>query len=154
MGLSADSIFIDALQSNDALMEALGQTDDTPARLYGTAIPLPDEDLDNPPKPYIVVVYEGLTNLVGTKDDRYEGSEDQVDIGIVVCAKTLKHLHQLTQMVRSTVLAYLRSTPTAIDDYEMTADAIQFDSLSPSYWQTLRYQCEVFNAEGNEQDED
>jgi len=155
MGLSTDSVFISALQSNDTLMALIGQTDDKPARLYGIAIPLPDEELDNVPQPYIVVTFDGLQNQQGTKDDTYESIDDMVDIGILVCAKTLKQLHKLTKMVRSTVLSYLRNTQTCVEDYTLTADAIQFDQYAPSYWQVLRYQCEVYNNDdNNEQDEE
>ena len=43
MSLATDSIFIAAIQSNPALVERIG------GRLYGQAIPLPDEDADNVP---------------------------------------------------------------------------------------------------------
>ena len=158
MSLATDSIFITALQSNSDLMATLGYVSPTltdkgkPARLYGTAIPLPDEDLDNVPVPYIIVTFDGLNNDTGTKDDRYESEYDQVNIGIEVVGETLKDLHDLTQMVRDTILTYFRATETAVEDYTFTADAIQFDSMKPCYWQTLRYQCAVYNLEDDEQD--
>ena len=68
MSLATDSIFITALQSNTDLLEALGYVEATetsegaPARLYCTAIPLPDEDANNVPVPYIIVTFDGLTN--------------------------------------------------------------------------------------------
>ena len=73
MSLATDSIFITALQSNSELLEALGYDPETgePARLYCTAIPLPDEDADNVQVPYAIVTFDGLTNDQGTKDDRY-----------------------------------------------------------------------------------
>ena len=158
MSLATDSIFTTALQSNSELMATLGYVAPTltdkgkPARLYGTAIPLPDEDLDNVPVPYVIVTFDGLNNDAGTKDDRYESEYDRVNIGIEVVGKTLEDLHGLTQMVRDTVLAYFRATETAVEDYTFTADAIQFDSMKPCYWQTLRYQCDVYNLEDDEQD--
>ena len=158
MSLATDSIFTTALQSNSDLMATLGYVAPTltdkgkPARLYGTAIPLPDEDLDNVPVPYVIVTFDGLNNDAGTKDDRYESEYDRVNIGIEVVGETLKDLHDLTQMVRDTILTYFRSTETAVEDYTFTADAIQFDSMKPCYWQTLRYQCDVYNLEDDEQD--
>ena len=158
MSLATDSIFTTALQSNSDLMATLGYVAPTltdkgkPARLYGTAIPLPDEDLDNVPVPYIIVTFDGLNNDTGTKDDRYESEYDRVNIGIEVVGKTLEDLHGLTQMVRDTVLAYFREHETAVSDYTFSADAIQYDSLKPCYWQTLRYQCEVYNLNDDEQD--
>ena len=158
MSLATDSIFTTALQSNSDLMATLGYVAPTltdkgkPARLYGTAIPLPDEDLDNVPVPYVIVTFDGLNNDAGTKDDRYESEYDRVNIGIEVVDKTLEDLHGLTQMVRDTVLAYFRANNTNVEDYTFTADAIQFDSLKPCYWQALRYQCEVENLNDYEQD--
>lgn len=151
MSLATDSIFTTALQSNSDLMATLGYVAPTltdkgkPARLYGTAIPLPDEDLDNVPVPYVIVTFNGLTNDQGTKDDRYESRYDKVEIGVEVTAKTLDDLHVLTEMVRDTILSYLRSRTTAVDDYLFTAEGIQYDSLKPCYWQVLRYQCDTIN---------
>lgn len=150
--LATDSIFIEALQSNEVLMELLstseadGETviDETP-RLYGTAIPLPDEDVDNVPVPYVIVTFDGLTNDQGTKDDCYESKYDTVNIGVEVTAKTLDELHALTQMVRSTILGYLREHETAITGYQFSAQRIIYDDLKPCYWQVLTYQCDVFD---------
>ena len=154
MSLATDSIFITALQSNSDLMEALGydaQTGEN-ARLYCTAIPLPDEDADNVPVPYVIVTFDGLTNDQGTKDDRYESEYDTVNIGVEVTARNINELHDLTQMVRDTILSYLRENDTAIMDYNFAAQQIQFDSLKPCYWQVLTYQCEVYNLNDDEQD--
>ena len=162
MSLATDSIFVSALQSNSDLLEKLTeyidddgnvQYDETP-RLYGTAIGLPDEDADNVPVPYVIVTFDGLTNDQGTKDDRYESDYDTVNIGVEVTAKTLDDLHTLTQMVRDTILSYLRTTDTAIQDYNFAARQIQYDSLKPCYWQVLTYQCDVNNNYDDEQDED
>ena len=160
MSLDTDSIFITALQSNADLLEALGYMEATetsegnPARLYGTAIPLPDEDADNVPVPYVIVTFDGLNNQNQTKDDVYESEHDQVNIGIEVVGETLKGLHDLTQVVRDTILAYFRANTTAVEDYTFTADAIQFDSMKPCYWQTLHYQCDVYNVEDNDDEQD
>lgn len=161
MSLATDSIFVSALQSNSELMEKLTeyidddgniQYDETP-RLYGTAIGLPDEDAENVSVPYIIVTFDGLTNDQGTKDDRYESDYDTVNIGITVTAKTLDDLHELTQIVRDTILAYLREHETPIMDYNFAAQQIQYDSLKPCYWQVLTYQCDVINTYDDEQDE-
>jgi hypothetical protein len=144
MSLATDSIFVAAIQSNPALVERIG------GRLYGTAIPLPDEDADNVDVPYIIVTFDGLNNQNQTKDDVYESNYDTVNIGVEVTGKTIDDLHELTQAVRDTILSYFRDHETAIIDYTFSADAIQYDSLKPCYWQTLRYQCEVYNLEDND----
>ena len=146
MSLATDSIFIAAIQSNTALVERIG------GRLYGTAIPLPDEDADNVPVPYIIVTFNGLNNQNETKDDVYESNDDTVNIGVEVTGETIDDLHDLTQAVRDTVLTYFRANHTNVEDYTFSADAIQYDSLKPCYWQTLRYQCEVYNLNDDEQD--
>ena len=146
MSLATDSIFIAAIQSNPALVERIG------GRLYGTAIPLPDEDADNVPVPYIIVAFDGLNNQNETKDDVYESNYDTVNIGVEVTGETIDNLHELTQAVRDTILSYFREHETAVNDYTFSADPIQYDSLKPCYWQTLRYQCEVYNLNDDEQD--
>ena len=160
MSLATDSIFVTALQSNSDLLEKLTESidddgttviDETP-RLYGTAIGLPDDDADNVPVPYVIVTFDGLTNDQGTKDDRYESPYDTVNIGVEVTAKTLDDLHTLTQMVRDTILSYLRANETAIMDYNFAAQQIQYDSLKPCYWQVLTYQCDVINTNDDEQE--
>ena len=155
MSLATDSIFITALQSNSDLLEELGYDAQTgePARLYCTAIPLPDEDADNVPVPYVIVTFDGLTNDQGTKDDRYESEYDTVNIGVEVTARNINELHDLTQTVRDTILSYLRSNATAIMDYNFAAQQIQFDSLKPCYWQVLTYQCDVENHLNDNDDE-
>ena len=156
MSLATDSIFITALQSNSELLEALGYDPETGenARLYCTAIPLPDEDADNVPVPYVIVTFDGLTNDQGTKDDRYESEYDTVNIGVEVIARNINELHDMTQMVRDTILSYIRENDTAIMDYNFAAQQIQFDSRKPCYWQVLTYQCDVNNTNDDEQDEE
>ena len=159
MSLATDSIFITALQSNTDLLKALGYVETTetsegaPARLYCTAIPLPDEDADNVSVPYVIVTFDGLTNDQGTKDDRYESEYDTVNIGVEVAARNIDELHTLTQMVRDTILGYLRANKTTIMDYNFAAQPIQFDSLKPCYWQTLTYQCDTVNTNDDEQED-
>lgn len=146
MGLATDSIFIAALSASEDIMEAVG------GRIYGTAIPLPDEDAENVPLPYIIVTFESLQNGDQTKDDLYEGGEDKVAIGVTVVAGKLGGLHDLTQMVRDVILGYFRANATAVEDYDFSAQAIQFDSMKPCYWQVLTYQCEVNNQYYEQED--
>lgn len=152
MSLATDSIFVAAVQSSASLVERLG------GRIYGTAIPLPDEDADNVPAPYLIVTFDGLSNDADTKDDSYESDYDRVSIGVEVCAETLNGLHELTQAVRQTILAYVRDQVETegedfpIDDFTFSAQAISYDSLKPCYWQRLTYQCDVKNYLNDEQD--
>ena len=153
MSLATDSIFIAAIQSNHALVERIG------GRLYGTAIPLPDEDADNVPVPYVILTFDGLNNDADTKDCSYESDYDRVNIGVEVTAETLEDLHELTQAVRETILAYMKAQKEelgdafTIDDFTFAAQPIQYDSLKPCYWQVLTYQCDVRNLLNEENDE-
>ncbi|MCH5307639.1 MAG: hypothetical protein J1E37_06110 [Prevotella sp.] len=149
MSLATDSIFIGALQQDADLMEQVG------GRLYGTAIPLPDEDADNTPPPYVIVTFDGLNNQSQTKDNPYDDDEDNVQIGIEVTGETLEQLHGLTRHVRRTIGAYLSESgqDDGIYDTTFSADAIQYDPMKPCYWQVLHYQCSVqTNEEDYEQD--
>lgn len=148
MGLSTDSIFIYALSASEDIMQAVD------GRLYGTAIPLPDEEADNVPVPYIIVTFNGLNNIDETKDDMYESDYDSVNIGIEVIGKTLGHLHDLTEMVRNVIHQYFVQNETPVEGYQFSAQAVQFDSDKPCYWQVLNYQCEVYNHEINDEQDD
>lgn len=136
-GLATDSIIIAALAADADIMDVVG------GRLYGTAIGLPDEEAENVPCPYLIVTFDGLTNEGLTKDSSWEGDTDRVQVGVTVAAATLGALHDLTQMVREAVSGYLVETETAVEDYQLTATGIQYDSLKPCYWQVLNYNCEV-----------
>jgi hypothetical protein len=145
MGLSTDSIFIYALSASEDIVQAVD------GRIYGTAIPLPDEEADNVPVPYIIVTFNGLNNIDETKDDMYESDYDSVNIGIEVIGKTLGHLHDLTEMVRNVIHQYFVNNETPVEGYQFSAQAVQFDSEKPCYWQVLNYQCEVRNIEDNDE---
>ena len=148
MGLSTDSIFIYALSASEDIMQAVD------GRIYGTAIPLPDEEADNVPVPYIIVTFNGLNNVDETKDDMYESDYDSVNIGIEVIGKTLGHLHDLTKMVRNVIHQYFVNNETPVEGYQFSAQPIIFDSEKPGYWQVLNYQCEVYNHEINDEQDD
>lgn len=140
MSLITDSIFVEALTSSTAIGEYV---DD---RIYGTAIPVPDEDLLNEPIPYLIVSFDGLTNGGLTKDSSFEGDEDTVTISIEVAAETLTALHALASLVRTTIRTYFDNYTGESEeliplDYQFTAGRIEYDSMKPCYWQTLQYQC-------------
>ena len=141
--METDSIFIAALTSSQEVMQTID------GRLYSTAIPMPDEDAENVPVPYVIVTFNGLNNEGTTKDDPFEGDTDVVQIGVEVTAINREQLAELTQLVRSTIHDYLTEDVDderqTIDDYQLSAEAVQYDSMKPCYWQTIRYQCDVFN---------
>ena len=157
MSLQTDSIFIAAIQSSPELMEAITtyiskgvEHRSEHPRLYGTAIPMPEEDADNVPVPYLIVTFDGLNNDQTTKDDPYESDYDQVQIGIEAAAPTLEALHTLTQKVREVVHTYFVEHETQVSGYQFRAEPIIYDEWKPGYGQVLRYQCDVeLNTEDN-----
>lgn len=140
MSLATDSIFVSAISSNSELMQGIG------GRLYSTAIPLPDDDLDNVPVPFVIVTFDGLTNDQSSKDDPYESDNDSVNISVELVAATREKLADLAEDIRSTIYNYMMAQDGfEIEDYQFSADAVQYDALKPCYWQTLHYQCDVIN---------
>ena len=145
MSLQTDIIFVKALRANADLMAQLAAGD-----VYNTAIALPDEDLDNAPLPYAIVTFDGLTNDIDTKDDPFESDSDSVNISIEIAAKTRKELGQLAEAIRRQVHQYfINADPTDEDadliphDYQFSAQAVNYDSMKPCYWQVLTYQCDT-----------
>ena len=145
MSLQTDIIFVQALRSDDTLMEALPAGD-----VYNTTIALPEEQAINAPVPYIIVSYDGMTNNEETKDSQYEGSEDTVNISIEVTAQTRKQLAELAIRARNTVKNYFISASDYDEnfelvpiDYRLTASGVNYDPDKPCYWQTLSYECDT-----------
>lgn len=143
MSLITDSIFVSAIGSSPELMTMIG------SRLYGTAIPLPDEDADNVAVPYVIVTYDGMTNEGQSKDWQYEGDSDQVNIGVLAVATTLSDLHALTSLLRQTIRGYFEDHEGEAgfeqvpEDYQISASGIAYDPIKPCYYQTLNYQCDT-----------
>ena len=154
MSLKTDLIFAKALRSNAELMSKLPAKD-----VYNTTIPVPDEELDNAPLPYIIITFDGLTNEDGTKDCSYEGSTDRVQIGIEVVASSREELAQLTTSIRKTVREYFENIEQSDEDYDLvpydytfSAQKVQWDQYKPAYGQVLNYNCET-NIDKYEQEE-
>ena len=145
MSLITDKVFYNALRSNTALMEQVG------GRIESTSIPVPDEQLDNEPVPYIIITFDGLQNDGFTKDNNFEGDTDHVQVGIEVAADTRDELGDLMQAIRETVIAYFEDNEGhAWDDYQyipsnytFTASQVGYDSMKPCYYQTLNYNCDT-----------
>jgi hypothetical protein len=145
MSLITDKVFYNALRSNASLMEQVG------GRIESTSIPVPDEQLDNVPVPYIIITFDGLQNDGFTKDNDFEGNTDHVQVGIEVAADTRDELGDIMQAIRETVVAYFEDTEGhAWDDYDFvplnytfTASPVGYDSEKPCYFQTLTYNCDT-----------
>ena len=145
MSLITDKVFYNALRSNAELMTRVD------GRIESTSIPVPDEQLDNTPVPYIIITFDGLQNEGFTKDNSYEGDNDKVQVSVEVAANTRDDLGDIMQKIRKTVIAYFEDTEDhAWDDsdavpntYTLSASAIGYDSMKPCYYQTLTYNCDT-----------
>ena len=145
MSLITDKVFYNALRSNAALMEQVG------GRIESTSIPVPDEEFNNVPVPYIIITFDGLQNDGFTKDNDFEGNTDHVQVGIEVAADTRDELGDIMQAIRETVIAYFEDTEGhAWDDYDyvpvnytFTASPVEYGSEKPCYYQTLNYNCDT-----------
>lgn len=162
MGLLTDSFFISALRSNKELVEQL------PAGDFYNNVAYPDVDMDNVEMPYIIVNNDGGDNVIETKDDMFEGAEDDVAISIRVVARNRKELAKLVLSVRRTIRDYIievtgkiyAHTETKDEklcpiDYKISFSEIAYDMLKPSHTQILNYQCKTSNEilENYEQEE-
>ena len=145
MSLITDKVFYNALRSNAALMAQVG------GRIESTSIPVPDEQLDNEPVPFIIITFDGLQNDGYTKDNSFEGDTDRVTVSIEVAAQSRDELGQIMSDIRQTVINYFEDTEGhAWDDYEyvptnytFTAGKVSYDSMKPCYYQTLTYNCDT-----------
>ena len=60
MSLITDKVFYNALRSNAALMAQVG------GRIESTSIPVPDEQLDNEPVPFIIITFVSCVIFLST----------------------------------------------------------------------------------------
>ena len=142
MSLQTDAIFIKVLSQSSDIAAIVGD------QIYSTAIPLPEEDADNVDVPYIIVSFNGLQNDAFTKDSKYEGSIDEVQIGVTIVAETRPKLAELAELVRNVISRSLENMQDNDEDYALvpidytlTAQAVQYDDIKPCYWQVLNYSC-------------
>lgn len=144
MSLQTDAIFIKVLSQSSDIAAIVGD------QIYSTAIPLPEEDADNVDVPYIIVSFDGLQNDAFTKDCKYEGSIDKVQIGVTIVAETRPKLAELAELVRNVISRSLENMQDNDEDYALvpidytlTAQAVQYDDIKPCYWQVLNYLCDT-----------
>lgn len=145
MSLITDKVFYNALRSNAELVALVG------GRIESTSIPVPDDQLDNEPVPYVIITFDGLQNEGFTKDNDFEGDTDKVQVSVTVTARSRDELGNIMQMIRQTVIEYFEDEDGhAWDDYDyiptnytFTASSVEYDGDKPCYYQTLTYNCDT-----------
>ncbi len=156
MSLITDKVFYNALKSNTALMQAVGYEAPTetspgsPARIYNTAIPTPDDDYLNEPRPYIIITFDGMDNDGFTKDNSYEGDDDHVKVSIMAVGEDRPQVGELLTLVRQAVIEYFEAAEPEDSDfaliptsYTLSASDVAFDPVGPCFYQTLTYDCDT-----------
>lgn len=145
MSLVTDKVFYNALRSNDDLMATVS------GRIESTSIPVPDDEFENTPLPYIIITFDGLQNEGYTKDNNFEGHQDRVQVSIEVAANTRDDLGDIMQTIRQTIIDYFEDDEHhEADDYDLvpenyvfTAGPIAYDWMKSCYFQTLSYNCDT-----------
>lgn len=144
MSLLTDKAFYNALHTSRLIWRK------TDGRIYATAVPVPDDQLENTPLPYIIITFDGMKNEGVTKDDSYEGNTDTVNVGITAVAESRHKLGELMEAIRVHVESYFINADEETEDfelipnsYELTAGEVGFDPLVPCYFQKLSYQCDT-----------
>ena len=159
MSLITDIVFKAAIMSDSEIRaivtpSATSYQSHPKPRIYNTAIPVPDEDLDNVPVPYIIIIPKNGNNDTGTKDD-YEGDTDTVNVEVLAATSTRGQLGKLMTMIRNAVRDFfVNYAPPEDDDAEDLSEEIPldyqvgwsdvfYDSYKPCYYQSLYYQCDT-----------
>jgi len=142
MSLQTDRLFYSALRrrydGEPSVSEMVGE------RVYNTSIPVPDEDLENEPVPYIIISFDGMVNQGTTKDYTFEGDDDVVTVSVEVTAKTREELYEVIHAARVAIRRYMEDDPDSEEvpeSYDMSAGRVEYDAWKPCFWQTLTYRC-------------
>lgn len=150
-GIKTDMLFINALMASDEVTAMVGD------RIFDTAIPGKDEDVDNEPVPYIIVSHNGLNNEDWTKDNDGEGETDVVQIGMTVAANDREELADLCILIRQAVNDYLDNyepqegeedfTDDLPENREFSMQKVQYDPWKPCFFVDLNWTCDINNLE-------
>lgn len=136
MSLQTDRLFIAALQEDVELMQMLAAK-----AVYGTAIALPDEEAENAPLPYIIVSFDGASSNGQSKDDPYDDDTDETRVSMEIAAQTRPQLAEIAERARKAARDYFRKNDTEVYGYDFAANAVEYDSDKPCYWQRLNFLC-------------
>lgn len=179
MSLLTDRIFFDALSADTELMTAIGnrlyctsipvpdlQADNTPVPyviITFDGLNNQDTTKDDP--------FEGGTDQVQIGIEI--AANDRVELGNIahrirrVIHEDFSYQWRYTELLRADgtplrtsngfLLRVLENFDEMIrkmpQDYTFTADAVQYDSMKPCYWQVLHYQCDMYNTINDNEDE-
>lgn len=132
--LTFDKHFYTAL-SQDEQIQSL-----TNGRIFNPARDEQSEDEDK--VPYLIISNDGGNNVEESKDCDLEGNIDNVTISVLVVSETRESLATLAQHVRE-VLRDAAPDWERLQNYTLSASAVQMDNMKPCHYQSLTYQCEI-----------
>lgn len=141
--MELDEIIFNALTADQVLATETG------GRIKSTCIEVPPTDDDNTPIPFIVIYESPSQNDTGTKDNVWESNVDIVNVGVEVNAISPRKVQRLRRRIRSAVESYMESMESPPYLRSISWDGVQWDWTRPCYFDTIRYQCEMFNTEDN-----
>lgn len=141
--MELDEIIFNALTADQVLATETG------GRIKSTCIEVPPTDDDNTPIPFIVIYESPSQNDTGTKDNVWESNVDIVNVCVEVSAKSPREVQRLRKRIRSAVESYMESMESPPYLRSISWDGVQWDWTRPCYFDTIRYQCEMFNTEDN-----
>ena len=141
--MELDEIIFNALTADQVLATETG------GRIKSTCIEVPPTDDDNTPIPFIVIYESPSQNDTGTKDNVWESNVDIVNVGVEVNAISPREVQRLRKRIRSAVESYMESMESPPYLRSISWDGVQWDWTRPCYFDTIRYQCEMFNIEDN-----
>ena len=141
--MELDEIIFNALTADQVLATETG------GRIKSTCIEVPPTDDDNTPIPFIVIYESPSQNDTGTKDNVWESNVDIVNVGVEVSAISPREVQRLRRRIRSAVESYMESMESPPYLRSISWDGVQWDWTRPCYFDTIRYQCEMFNTEDN-----
>ena len=141
--MELDEIIFNALTADQVLATETG------GRIKSTCIEVPPTDDDNTPIPFIVIYESPSQNDTGTKDNVWESNVDIVNVGVEVNAIAPREVQRLRRRIRSAVESYMESMESPPYLRSISWDGVQWDWTRPCYFDTIRYQCEMFNTEDN-----
>ena len=136
-----DEIIYDAIKADTDLMTAIG------GRVVSTCFEVPPDSDDNTPIPYIIITDDGSQNQPETKDAQWDGCEDHVQVSIEVSGESPKQVRYIINRCRKAVAAYVKNL-SYTDRPQLDAlkrDGIYWDWTKPCYFDTLHYQCFIYN---------
>lgn len=140
-----DEVIYEALTADTSIVELTG------GRIRSTCFEVPPTDADNTPLPYIIITDDPFQNEPGTKDDTWESDTDAAQAGIEIGADSPKAVKQLRRLVRHAIASHIADMDETVRPQlrSLSNDGIAWDWTKPCYYDRLRYLCDIYLTEND-----